>query len=498
MRTTFARVGVEIDDLPVSVSRKLKKKDWRFGHETARVKDDGSIVIEVLLLDISSGGMEIICADLPKDAVSYPSVTTQVHAAHRAERAMGDFFGLEATEHPLWKSLILHDNVWPRDFHPQRENKNYLTPHYEFMEVKGEGVHEIPVGPIHAGIIEPGHFRFSCLGEIITNLEIRLGYQHRGIEKMLTEIPWQNARYLAESASSDTAIGNALAHAVAIEKLLNINPPPRANSLRTIALEVERLANHLGDLGGLSGDIGYSAGASIFARLRGAALGLGELLTGTRLQRWYILPGGVARDLKDKELLSFAETLKKLTKEIKNSIPLVIEHPSVTERMEGTGKLSKHLATEFGIVGPAARASGIKYDARAAFRHGVYPEKIPEMALREEGDVLARARIRALEIEISLKIIDELLEEIPASSVYEKINTALPADRTGIGIVEAWRGELIHWITTDNKGNISRYAIKDPSFNNWTALAIAARGNLVSDFPLCNKSFNLSYSGNDL
>lgn len=494
----FNKKEVSIETLPSEVKKAVGRRSWKFGHQIARVKDDGGIAIEVLLLDIINGAGEIICANLPKNANAYPSVTAQVHAAHRAERAIGDFFGMEALNHPLWKSLILHDSVWPRDFHPLRENKNYITPHYEFMEVKGEGIHEIPVGPIHAGIIEPGHFRFSCLGEIITNLEIRLGYQHRGIEKMLENMPWKRARYIAESASTDTSIGNALAHAVAVEELLKFEPSPRANKLRTIALEIERLANHIGDMGGLSADIGYSAGASIFTRLRGGALSLGELLTGTRLQRWYILPGGVARDLNGKRLDLFKNALMELSEEVKDNLPLVIENPSAVERMQGTGKLSKPLAQEFGIVGPAARASGIKHDARAAFKQGVYPIKSFIPALREDGDVLARAEIRADEIITSLALIAELVDSLPDSAVYEEINNSLPVDSIGIGIVEAWRGELIHWITTDKKGNISRYAIKDPSFNNWTALAIAARGNLVSDFPLCNKSFNLSYSGNDL
>jgi len=494
----FNKKEVSINILPSEVKKAVSRRGWRFGHQTARVKDDGIIAIEVLLLDIIKGAGEIISADLPKDANAYPSVTAQVHAAHRAERSIGDFFGLEAINHPLWKSLILHDDVWPRDFHPLRENKNYLTPHYEFMKVEGEGIHEIPVGPIHAGIIEPGHFRFSCLGEIITNLEIRLGYQHRGIEKMLENMPWKRARYLAESASADTSIGNALAHTIAVEELLKFEPSPRANLLRIIALEVERIANHLGDMGGLSADIGYSAGASIFTRLRGGALNLGELLTGTRLQRWYILPGGVARDLSGEKLNLFKNALKVLFEDVKDNLPLVIENPSVIERMQGTGKLSKPLAQEFGIVGPASRASGIKYDARVAFKQGAYPIKLFIPALREDGDVLARAQIRADEIMASFALAAELIESLPDSVIYEEINNSLPPDSVGIGIVEAWRGELIHWITTDNKGNISRYAIKDPSFNNWTALAIAARGNLVSDFPLCNKSFNLSYSGNDL
>jgi Ni,Fe-hydrogenase III large subunit len=369
---------------------------------------------------------------------------------------------------------------------------------YSFLQVEGEGVHEIPVGPIHAGIIEPGHFRFSCLGEVITNLEIRLGYQHRGVERRLTEIPWPQARFFAEAASSDTAVGNALAHAVALEELLGVEAPPRAEALRTMALEVERLASHLGDLGGLSADVGYSAGAAIFARLRGAALGLGELLTGNRLQRGYVAPGGVTRDLEPGSRAAFATALSDLTRQATASLPLVLEHPAVIERMEDTGRVSPSLARAFGLVGPAARASGSDYDARAVFRHGRYPEHAPVPARRDSGDVLARAQVRGREILASLSLLAAWVGDLPQSPVRVPIDGLRLAGGAGVGIVEAWRGELIHWVTAGDDGRIERYAIKDPSFNNWTGLAIAVRGNLVADFPLCNKSFNLSYSGNDL
>jgi Ni,Fe-hydrogenase III large subunit len=477
----------------------------RFGHEIVRPLPDGAFSLEVLMLNPSQGSGTLFCAEIPKGASGFPSLTLQIPAAHWAERAIGDFFGLEAEGHPRWKSLILHE-AWPANLAPLRNDSpgsthafdGGETESYQFMEVQGEGVHEIPVGPIHAGIIEPGHFRFSCLGEIITNLEIRLGYQHRGIERKLTEIPWQQTRFMAEAASSDTAVGNALAHSAAIEQIIGIEPPPRAQYLRTMALEIERLANHLGDFGGLSGDIGYSVGAATFARLRGAALGLGELLAGTRFKRSFVLPGGVARDLPADRCSTLIKTLDQLARNIKNSIPLVLENPAVIERMEGTGRVTPSLAKEFGLVGPAGRASHSGYDARLSFKHGIYPQHAPTLSQYETGDVLARAQVRGEEILSSLELLSMLAESLPESEISTQLPSQLPANQTGIGIVEAWRGELIHWITTDEQGQISRYSIKDPSFNNWTGLAIAVRGNLVADFPLCNKSFNLSYSGNDL
>jgi Ni,Fe-hydrogenase III large subunit/Ni,Fe-hydrogenase III component G len=499
MRSAFQKREMALSEMRSEAVRALEQDGWRFGHETALANSDGTLSIETLLLDTNTGNGTILSARIPEGSRDYPSLTPQVHAAHWAERAIGDFFGLKAEGHPRWKSLILHE-AWPAGLAPlcnQSDAEPVFEP-YEFMEVRGEGVHEIPVGPIHAGIIEPGHFRFSCLGEIITNLEIRLGYQHRGIERRLEKTPWQQARFLAEAASSDTTVGNSLAHSVAIEQILGITPPPRAQTLRTVALEIERLANHLGDFGGLSGDIGYSAGASIFARLRGATLGLGELLAGSRFQRAYVLPGGVARDIDDARRSEMVRVLSELTRKIEDALPLLLENSAVIERMEGTGRLSPSLAREFGMVGPAGRASGSSYDARAAFHHGVFPERAPRQAGRENGDVLARAQVRGDEIASSLSLLGEMLDSIPASPIKQAINDSLPPNRVGVGVVEAWRGELVHWITTNDDGRISRYAIRDPSFSNWTGLAIAVRGNLVADFPLCNKSFSLSYSGNDL
>jgi len=493
--TPFECLPVAPEHLPELARQRFKQPDWRFGHLIARAQQD-HILIETLLLQPAQGRGVILSAELLAGVREYPAITPHVPAAHWAERAVGDMFGVRAVGHPRWKSILLHHDAWPLDLTPLLPDAGTSREPYTFFKVKGEGIHEIPVGPIHAGIIEPGHFRFSCLGEVITNLEIRLGYQHRGVERRLCEIPWQQAHFLAESASSDTAAGNALAHARAIEQLLDITPPPRAVALRTIALELERLSNHIGDIGALSGDIGYSVGASLFPPLRGAVLALCQLLTGTRRQRWFIVPGGVARDLDDGRRTAMVQGLAELTQRLRKHIPLVIEHPGVIERMEGTGRLSPGLARDFGIVGPAGRASGSRYDVRATFDRDALPFT---PAHREAGDVLSRAQIRVEEIFAAIGIIDAQLAQLPDSPIaVDLAGAVLPAERAGIGLVEAWRGELLHWITTDETGAIARYAIKDPSFNNWTGLAIAIRGNLVADFPLCNKSFNLSYSGNDL
>jgi Ni,Fe-hydrogenase III large subunit len=494
-------VAATPESLGEDVKRRLKEPGWRFGHFTGRALPGGRLALDVLLLDAKRGAAAIYTAELAEGVREYPALTPHVPAAHWAERAVGEMFGVLAVGHPRWKSLRLHAPVWPEGLAPLRPD-DWEAPvsraPYEFMRVKGEGIHEIPVGPIHAGIIEPGHFRFSCMGEIVTNLEIRLGYQHRGIEKRLQETPWAKGLFLAEAVSTDTAAGNALAHAVAVESLLGVTAPPRATALRTVALEIERLANHVGDLGALAGDIGYNIGPALFPTIRGAALALAVTLTGNRRQRWYIRPGGVARDLPDAQRNAILVGLSALAGQVRRHVPLILEHPGVLDRMEGTGRLSPSLAKDFGVVGPAGRASASRYDARCAFHHGAYPDPSFAPAHRAEGDVLARARIRADEIDASIAIIETLLENLPTSAIAVGLGDALPAHSVGVGVVEAWRGELIHWISTDGDGRIARYAVKDPSFNNWTGLAVAMRGNMVADFPLCNKSFNLSYSGNDL
>ncbi len=492
-------LSVDLANWQSALLERRNRQGWRYGHLTVRRSEGGVRLLEALLLNIDTGSTEVIFCELPFGRTEFPSVTSAVPAAHSAERMIGDLWGLRAAGHPRWKSLILHE-AWPIDQFPMAiPSDGPLSPRIsEFMVVEGEGVHEIPVGPIHAGIIEPGHFRISCLGEVIANLEIRLGYQHRGIEARLAEVPWRHARHVAESASSDSALANALAHSEALETLWQIETPKRARALRTSALETERLANHLGDLGGLSSDIGFAVGAAAFARLRGAALNLGQTLTGTRFQRGFVCPGGVAWDVGEAELRLFIRGLAELKPGIQEVCELLFDNPGVQERMEGVGVLRPSLAAEFGMVGPVARASNSRYDARAHFAHALYPAQGIEVATEPAGDVLARARVRRKELFASLNLLESVSADLPSGPASIDTPESLPPGRVGIGIVEAWRGELIHWITTDGLGGIARYSIRDPSFQNWTGLAIAVRRNLVADFPLINKSFNLSYCGNDL
>lgn len=459
---------------------------------------DGTQVV-ALVLSPESG-----CAELWDAQVSgnrYSSLSNSLPQAHWYERLALDMFGVVPEGHPRLKHLILHDQ-YPLDFYPLRIaacdiDEPVIDRKFHFLNVRGEGVYELPVGPIHAGVIEPGHFHFSCFGETILNLEIQLGWVHRGIEKRMTEVPWQKARFVAEAAAGDSAAANALAHAILMESLLGVEIPARAQHLRSMALEIERLAMHIIDVGGLAADIGMVAVAASMSRLRGVALGMGDSLAGSRFLKAFIMPGGV-RNVEEKSLIAIAKDVKALRKEVKTVLDMFFSLQAVRDRMANIGKISRSLAVDFGLVGVAARAAGIEYDARNCFVHGAYPQYAMPSSVEKGGDVLARGRVRAKEIISSLEILELLLDTLAEGAVYRAPGDVLPADSVACSVVEGFRGELVHLGFTDKDGKFSRYAIKDPSFNNWTALAIAIRNNLIADFPLCNKSFSLSYSGNDL
>ena len=505
-------------------------RSWLSGRPGGRLglitSVDGKQLV-TLVLDPLNGRAE--CWTSPLSGNSYRSLTNFVPQSHWFERAIYDLFGLVPEQHPRLKPILLHDE-YDSKFHPLRfterdqgkESGHHVDPllaprhlqsdepeavpissergakrEYKFLEVRGEGVYELPVGPIHAGVIEPGHFRFSCFGETIVNLELRLGYVHRGVEKRITEVPWRRARFVAEAAASDTAAANALAHAVAIESLFGVTPPPRAQAMRTLALEIERLAVHIVDVGGMGTDTGFLAVSATCGRLRGKALALGEMLSGSRFLRAFIFPGGV-RDVKEAHLEMMKKTARQLKEELRPIFEILRENQTAKERMQNIGTISTSLANEFGLVGVAARACGINYDCRQHFPHGSYPQDAPPPAVESGGDIFARMRVRLGEISTSFDVINKVLENMPPGELSVDLPDTLPKNAVGLGIVEAFRGELIHLCFTDANGEIERYAIKDPSFNNWTAISIAIRNNLIADFPLCNKSLALSYSGNDL
>ncbi|MBY0357156.1 MAG: NADH-quinone oxidoreductase subunit C [Candidatus Obscuribacterales bacterium] len=482
----------EMELLP-ALKQWLQNDEHRLGLITSL---DGKQLV-TLLLDLASRQAKCWITEFAGD--SYRSFTSSVPQAHWFERALFDMYGLLPKGHPRLKPALLNE-AYSGIFAPLRslaehdEGKSYERD-LSYMDVGGEGVYEVPVGPVHAGIIEPGHFRLSCMGERILNLEIRLGFLHRGVEKRLTEVPLTKTRFIAEAVASDTAAANAIASAQAIESLAGLVVPEKAVCLRALALEIERLSMHVCDLGGMAADLGCGAISAAFSRLRGSVFRLGELLSGSRFLRAYILPGGVARDA-DRYLAEFARTLKPLRKELNVVIDSFISDAMVLERLDGVGVLSPAFAKEFGLVGVAGRASAVSYDVRKVFQNKILPE--PRIRFESAGDALSRTKIRVFEIGTSLDLIEQLLASLPSGPIAVAAPELLVPDSIAVGIVEAFRGELIHMISTDNKGRIKRYAVKDPSLNNWTGLAIAVRNNFLADFPVCNKSFGLSYSGHDL
>jgi Ni,Fe-hydrogenase III large subunit len=370
----------------------------------------------------------------------------------------------------------------------------------DFHRIEGAEVHEVAVGPVHAGVIEPGHFRFQCHGERVLALEIALGYQHRGVEAGLRAGAAKRRLHYLETAAGDTSAGHATAACQALEALSGTSVPPRGQALRAIALELERLANHTGDLGALAADVGFLPTASFCGRLRGDFLNLTAELCGSRFGRGLVRPGGVAFDVEPARAERMRERLDAAMRDLRASADLLWGSPSVLVRFEGTGAVSEAGARALGLVGPAARACGVSRDARVDHPTGMYRFVQVPLSRWHTGDVFGRAWVRWLEIERSAEFVRAGLEALPEGPVRDAAGAAAPLapDSVCASLVEGWRGEICHVVATGSAGAIAHWKIVDPSFHNWSGLALAMRGQQISDFPLCNKSFNLSYCGFDL
>jgi Ni,Fe-hydrogenase III large subunit/Ni,Fe-hydrogenase III component G len=432
----------------------------------------------------------------------FPSLATRSFAASRFEREIRDLFGLVPAGHPDPRRLALHQ-FWPDGYHPLRRD---VLPRTDFVDegqpfpfhrVEGEGVFEIPVGPVHAGIIEPGHFRFSVEGESILRLETRLGFVHKGTEKLFETLPFERTWELAERVSGDTTVGHALTYCQALEALAGIAAPPRAAWLRVVLLELERLANHVGDVGMIVNDTGFAFGHAHCFRLREDLLRLNERLTGHRLLRGAVVPGGVAGPVATASLAGVARDVQRLTGEFLEIARVCLDNTMVLERLQGTGRLTTRTAREMQVVGLAARASGIDADARRDAPFAAYGDAGVRAAVYETGDVWARTMVRIDEAREASRLIGLAAVRLPEGPASVPLGP-LAAGAHALGLVEAWRGPVWYWVLTDGDGRLARVKVADPSFRNWPALEYAVLGNIVPDFPLCNKSFNLSYSGADL
>lgn len=435
----------------------------------------------------------------------FPSVASVIHEAWNYERKIRTFFGLNPKGLIDERPIILHDN-WPKNSFPLRKDFDWnkrpdkARGVYEFQKVEGEGIYEIPVGPIHAGIIEPGHFRFNVAGEEILLLEARLGFVHKGSEKLFETLPMNAKLKLSEKISGDSSFSHSLAFCQAIENLAGINVPERAKYLRIIFAEFERLANHLGDIGAIMIDTGFNFGGANGARLREKVVRINERLSGSRFLRGVNAIGGTAKDINKENQEKLTEELQDIIKDFSEVISIAENSSSLLNRLKDTGILTYQIAKDYGVVGVAAKAIGIEMDARANYSYAVYNKLDFKTAVGHGGDVYARFSVRIQEVYSSFEIIKKALSRLYENGqiISAPADVVLRKKSVVVSIVEGWRGDIVYFISTDSEGNINRVDVRDPSFLNWAAVGHAGPGNIVPDFPLINKSFNLSYSGNDL
>lgn len=447
---------------------------------------------------------ELLLVELPLSAErpEFPDLSRWFHCAARLQRGCADLTGLAADggdrrrwlRHASWGA---DDYPLRADFAPPALNAE-ADADYPFVLVEGQGVHEIAVGPVHAGIIEPGHFRFSVVGEKVLRLEQRLGYTHKGIERGLQQLALVDGQRLVGRVSGDATVAYAWAYCQALEHLLGVTPSPRASALRGLALERERIANHLGDLGALGNDAGFGVGLTQFLRLKERLLRLNQALFGRRYLFDFVVPGGVAGDLDAAGIAALRQQGAELAAEVGRLREIYDNHAGLQDRFVDCGRLGVELAVKLGVLGLAARASGQDIDARRDFPVAPYDALPIAIAVRRGGDVAARVALRFAELAASLAWCEALLAALPMGALRQPLPAAAAAGAIGIGLIESWRGPVLVALLAGADGRIARCHPHDPSWQNWPALEHAVIGNIVPDFPLINKSFNLSYSGHDL
>ena len=459
----------------------------------------GVFEVNAVFVNLKGAEWVIVNMDIPQENPCFDSLAKSIHSAILFEREIWEMFGITPKGNPDLRRLNLHDEVWPQENFPLRKDfRGMVTGNlseYKFNRVEGGGIFEIPVGPVHAGIIGPGHFHFSVAGEPIVNLEIRLGFTHRGVEKLFEGKTCSDALRLAECISGDSTFAYSVAFAAAAEKISGITIPEKAVYLRGIFLELERMYNHVNDIGGIALDVGFSFPAAYASLIKEAILQLNQKLSASRYLRKVNVIGGVSIDIDETKKLILFDSLKKLEKDFNALIKMLNFSVSFMDRVDTTGTLIRKTAQDLGVVGLIARASGIPTDLRKYFP-GIYKQVKFKMMTQEGGDVLSRLKVRFSEFSESCRMIEEFTAKLTKSPEIKANPVSKQA--SALGYVEGVRGPVLCWLKTDAYGLIDRCKIVDPSSHNWQGLSYAVLGNIIPDFPLCNKSFNLSYPGNDL
>lgn len=428
----------------------------------------------------------------------YQALTPDVMQAHWFEREIAEQWGVTPEGHPWLKPIRFHRAyAAERDAWDRQSGDPILPGVTDYFQVQGREIHEVAVGPVHAGVIEPGHFRFQCHGEHVSTLEIELGYQHRGVERRLIGGPTKRTLHYMETLAGDSTIAHATAYAQALEGLAGTPAPLKAQAIRAVALELERLANHVGDLGALAQDVGFLPTAAFCGRLRGDFLNATATICGNRFGRSLVRPGGVGFDIGEPLAETLCEKVETAIRDVDGAARLLWNSATVMARFDSTGSVSPDTARQLGLVGPAARASGVDRDIRRDFPAGYFRFAQLPVSTWHTGDVFARAYVRWLEIQRSASFVIEQLRSLPQTRRWVEPGPLAP-DSIVVSLTEGWRGEVCHVALTDADGRFARYKVVDPSFHNWQGLAMALRDQQISDFPLCNKSFNLSYCGHDL
>ncbi len=444
----------------------------------------------------------IVKTETPFAEPAFPSIAKMYVPAYRFERQIKSLMGVTAVGCPDSRPWIKHED-WPEEAWPLRKSFDAsqrmprVPGEYRWVRVEGEGVYEIPVGPVHAGIIEPGHFRFNAMGEDIINLEEKLGYVHKGIEKRFESLSWMTAARLAGRVSGDSTVAHSLAYSRAVENLTGCKPTSRSQWLRALFLERERIANHLGDLGAICNDVAFAFLLYQFHRLKELLLRTNLTLFGHRLLMDRIAPGGVKADLDADDIKTILAEMDFLSTEFERLVLIYDENASVEDRVRDTGILKPEKARELCVVGVVARASGLNLDCRIHHVFPPYDVLCVNVPVLISGDVHARAWVRVEEVRESIRLIRELLNTLPEGETVVSCDAPRP-NQSGFAAVESWRGEIITWVQSGPRGEINRCMIRDPSSVNWLGLEQCVHGNIVPDFPVCNKSFNQSYSGHDL